>query len=122
MKLELTRQFEFDSAHFLPSCSGKCGNLHGHRYKLEISFLIKGSKLKNGLDIDLEIAKKIVTEKVVEKLDHCLLNDIIKNPSMENICLWILDQIKKDFDILMAPIAKIRLWETPNNSVTLYSK
>ena len=27
---------EFDSAHFLSGYSGKCKNIHGHRWKIEV--------------------------------------------------------------------------------------
>lgn len=34
----------FDSAHFLSGYKGKCSNIHGHRWKVEIQ--VKGEKLK----------------------------------------------------------------------------
>ena len=31
---QLTTEHSFDSAHFLAGYDGKCGNLHGHRWRV----------------------------------------------------------------------------------------
>lgn len=115
MYFEITKFFEFEAAHRLPGYEGKCRNLHGHSYKLEVSVKTYPKTLAKGIGIDTSMIKLIVEERIVNKLDHSLLNDTIKDPTMENICLWIHGQLK---DVL--PISKLRLWETSKNSVTLY--
>jgi 6-pyruvoyltetrahydropterin/6-carboxytetrahydropterin synthase len=59
--------------------------------------------------------KKIVNEKVIEKLDHHLINDVIENPSAENIAVWVWRQLEKDFPNLY----EIRVWETATSSVSV---
>jgi 6-pyruvoyltetrahydropterin/6-carboxytetrahydropterin synthase len=80
----ITKKFTFDAAHYLPSYNGKCEHLHGHTYALNIK--VQGEPDTEGLVIDFAKLKKLVQELVLSKLDHALLNDIMPNPSAENIC------------------------------------
>jgi len=57
---------------------------------------------KNGLVLDFVVLKRIVKKQVLDKLDHYLLNDIIKNPSAERVVMWIWDQLKDLQKILKA--------------------
>ena len=104
----VSKVFKFDSAHKLPFYEGKCKNLHGHTWKLIASF--EGNPGKNGLILDFRTIKQIVNEKIIEKIDHVYLNDIIENPTCENILLWIKDQLSG-----MKGLKKLVLYETENN-------
>jgi 6-pyruvoyltetrahydropterin/6-carboxytetrahydropterin synthase len=106
-KFKLNTVFHFSSSHFLTKYHGKCEELHGHNYKLIVT--IEDKQKKDGMVIDYKIIKKTVTENVIDKLDHRHLNEIIKNPSSENICIWIWKILKK-----LLPLKKITLFETDN--------
>lgn len=108
----LSKEFKFHSAHFLPSYHGKCENLHGHTYKLRVT--IEGQPDEEGMIKDFVEVKKIVQEKVIDKVDHFNLNEIIKNPSAENIAVWIWQQLKEDLNLF-----EIQVWETETASVTV---
>src|SRR4030042_5684895 len=87
----------FSSAHYLNGYEGKCESLHGHNWKVEAE--IKGKKLdKIGMLIDFKIFKQNL-KKILEKLDHCLLNDldVFKNinPSAEQISKYIFEELQK---------------------------
>ena len=84
--------FEFSAAHNLIDYQGKCENLHGHNYKLEI--LLSGKLKDDGMVIDFVELKKIVKKAIIEELDHKYLNDIISQPTAENIILWIWERLK----------------------------
>jgi 6-pyruvoyltetrahydropterin/6-carboxytetrahydropterin synthase len=88
----VSRDFLFDSAHFLTDYYGKCERMHGHTYKLEVT--LEGNVQKNGLVIDFVVFKRMVKKQVLDKLDHHVLNDIVKNPSAENVVLWVWDQLQ----------------------------
>ena len=88
----VTREFTFDSAHFLTDYYGKCERMHGHTYKLQVT--LEGKVQSNGLLIDFVLIKRIVDKHVLEKLDHHLLNDVIDNPSAERIILWIWERLQ----------------------------
>jgi 6-pyruvoyltetrahydropterin/6-carboxytetrahydropterin synthase len=66
--------------------------LHGHHYKLEVS--VEGKVGADGMIIDFHLLSTIVDECVIEPLDHHYLNDIIENPSAENIAIWIFKKIQ----------------------------
>ena len=87
----VTKEFEFDSAHYLPNYYGKCERMHGHTYKLQVT--VEGKVGENGLLIDFVILKKIVKEKVLDQLDHQVLNDFLEVPSAENVAIWIWNQL-----------------------------
>ncbi len=110
--MQLTKIFTFDSAHFLPNYHGKCEDMHGHTYKMEVT--IEGEpNAEDGMILDFKKLKEIVNKKVVDKLDHKLINDVIKNPSAEFIAMWAWDQLKDE-----VALKQIKIYETPNSYVT----
>jgi len=109
--LSITKQFEFEAAHFLPNHQGACCRLHGHSYKLEIE--ISGEtntddlSASYGMIMDFGDLSKIVKENIIDVLDHHNLNTIISDPTAENLVLWIKEHLP-----IKAPLSRIRLWET----------
>lgn len=135
----VTRIFEFDAAHRVMNEKVKCFNLHGHRFKVEVTFEYR-SKGALGYAIDFKELKRIVGAWIDEKLDHaCILNPLDEalisvckdngwklyvmgmgaegdiNPSAENLATELYYVIKALFgegsDIILV---KVRLYETPN--------
>ncbi len=56
--------------------------------------------------------KQVVNTKVLERLDHHFLNDIIMPSTVENIAIWIWNELKTEL-----PLHQIKLWETPTSYV-----
>jgi len=98
----------FDAAHKLEGYKGKCSQLHGHRWKVEI--FVVGEKLKNGMLVDLEVLKRRL-ERLIDKLDHTFLNEIkeIGNPTVENISRYIFENLRLPKDV---KLEKVRVWES----------
>lgn len=119
---ELTIETSFASAHQLRGYRGKCENLHGHNWKVQVS--VMAEKL-NEIDIaiDFHDLKKIVNE-VAAPLDHALLNDIFpfteKNPSSENVAKWIYDSLKKRINDGNLRVAVVTVWESDTASASYY--
>ena len=116
--MKVTRTFSFSAAHHLTDYNGECENPHGHTYRLAVT--VEGAVTKNGLGIDFVALKKIVEKKVLAKVDHRDLNDSFKNPSAENIVMWIWNSLKnigKDTKTNVK-LAELTLWEGENTSVT----
>ena len=111
MRLVVTKSFEFSASHFLTKYHGKCENLHGHNYRLEVS--IVGEMREDDLVYDFVELKKIVKEKIVDPLDHTHLNDRFANPSAEIMAVWMWEQLENDVKLY-----EIKLWETSTCSVT----
>lgn len=106
----IAKEFSFDSAHRLRNYNGPCANLHGHTYKLQV--IVKGVVQKSGMVMDFTEIKTSVSKRVISKLDHVFINKIIKQPTAENIAMWIWKQLEKDI-----PLYEIKLWETPTSYV-----
>jgi len=110
---------EFCGAHNLRGYEGKCENLHGHNWKVEIE--VEKPKLdKIGMVVDFRDVKKALSN-ILEKLDHKHLNEVPyfkkHNPTSENIAKFIFDSLDKK----ISGIVKISIWET-DTSCAVYSK
>jgi len=117
-RMEIYKEFSFDSAHFLPNVpeGHKCKNMHGHTYRLRV--FIKGAlDPQLGWIMDFKELKDILSP-VIDQLDHRLINDIpgLQNPTAENITVWIWKQIQP----MLPQLSKIELYETPTTGV-IYS-
>ncbi len=73
-KIRITKQFTFEMAHALFGYDGKCKNIHGHSYKLDVCVIGKPiedtSDPKYGMVIDFGDLKHIVKSEVVDVMDH----------------------------------------------------
>lgn len=135
----ITRVFEFDCAHRVMNEKVKCFNLHGHRFKAEVT-LSYSDKAALGYATDFKELKRILGDFIDRFLDHaCLLNpedlglitmcsenkwrlwimglghhaDV--NPSAENIASELFYIFRQFFPKdSQTSIEKIRLYETPN--------
>ncbi len=102
--MRIGRVFHFDAAHFLLRYKGKCEQLHGHTYRLEV--VVEGDKKENDMVMDFSELKNIVEETVLCKLDHGNMNEIFENPTAENIVEWIFDELNRKL-----PVYSVRLGE-----------
>ena len=91
----------FDSAHFLAGYEGKCRNLHGHRWTVEVE--VGGEKLMQdgqtrGMVVDFGDLKKDLREKT-EEMDHCLIMEkgTLKEKTMEALA-------EEQFRIIELPV------------------
>ncbi len=119
---ELRVNGEFSSAHSLRNYKGKCENLHGHNWKVEI--LVSGESLDRvGLLIDFNILKNKLNI-VLRMLDHKNLNLIPffkeRNPSSENIAFFIYKKMEKLLKIYPVKIKKVTVWENERQSASYY--
>jgi len=109
---------QFSGAHNLRGYEGKCEDLHGHNWHIE---LVAYSEVldKLGMVMDFKQLKKILNE-VLNDLDHKYLNDIEHfkqvNPTSENIAKFLYEEVsKKNKDI---KIKEVTVWETDTSSAT----
>lgn len=81
------KRLEISAAHQLNlSYKSKCENLHGHNWIIFVH--LRSEKLNSdGMVCDFTEIKKCI----YEKLDHKNLNDIIDQPTAENIAKYICD-------------------------------
>lgn len=131
----LKAEHSFDSAHFLANYKGKCANIHGHRWRVEIEVqsetLVNGGQL-DGMVIDFGDLKKDVKE-MADYYDHALiiqkgtmreetLNCIVQDgfnviqvnfrPTAENFAAFFFNIMKdKGYNV-----KRTTVYETPTNS------
>jgi 6-pyruvoyltetrahydropterin/6-carboxytetrahydropterin synthase len=111
---ELQVRLTFDAAHHLREYKGKCENLHGHNWKVDI-FVESDTLNKEGMAIDFHDIKKIASN-ILEELDHKYLNEHeyfkTVNPTSENIAKYIYDCLDKEFLNVEVKLKKVSVWET----------
>ncbi len=113
----------FSAAHFLRNYKGKCENLHGHNWKVEVA--ISGDELDaSGMILDFGDLKMQVTE-VLDELDHHNLNDLDyfkeHNPSSEEIARYIYNKLKAKISGKERGLEEVVIWET-QNSCAIYNE
>ncbi|MCB0502736.1 MAG: 6-carboxytetrahydropterin synthase [Bacteroidetes bacterium] len=140
MKVRVTKQFTFEAAHALDNYDGKCCDIHGHSYHLEITVI--GQPKSNtalsdcGMVIDFSAVKMLLKSEVLPLFDHRLIlrkdsrfaGIEVKNqrvryvdyqPTCENMLLDIVHLIKDKFPTGIA-LTKVVLRETSTSYATWY--
>ena len=136
---QLTTEHSFDSAHFLAGYDGKCGNVHGHRWRVLLtvqSETLREDRQQKGMCVDFaELKKDLRTE--LDALDHVL---IIEQGSLRESTMKALQEEKFQvvempfrptaenfaryfyelFTLKGYPVAKVEVYETPNNSAVYF--
>jgi 6-pyruvoyltetrahydropterin/6-carboxytetrahydropterin synthase len=118
---EVMIETSFASAHQLRAYNGKCENLHGHNWRVQV--YVSAQQL-NSIDLAIDFHDlKRLTSEVVNQLDHKGLNRIFPfteiNPSSENIAKWIFDSLKKRLvEFKNVSLSAVTVWESDTASVT----
>lgn len=118
---EVTVEETFAAGHALRNYNGKCENLHGHNYRIQVT--LQGAELDSiGLLVDFVQVKKLL-QTVVDRLDHQFLNDLAPfdalNPSAENIAKYFYDEINGGLNHDgSVTLREIKIWETDTTSAT----
>jgi 6-pyruvoyltetrahydropterin/6-carboxytetrahydropterin synthase len=100
--VELSRDFRFEAAHYLPNVpeGHKCRRMHGHSFRGEV--VVRGPvDPTTGWLIDYADLKRVV-EPLVARLDHYLLNEIegLENPTSEVLAIWLWKELKPAIPLL----------------------
>lgn len=131
----------FDSAHFLSGYEGKCANIHGHRWTVEIETgrdNLDNDGNTRGMIVDFSVLKNDLRQ-ITDNMDHCLIIEkgtlkektmevlqdekfkileVMFRPTAENFARYFYDKMKeKGYDVVRATV-----YETPNNCATYYEE
>ena len=132
MSLSIMRRFTFCAGHRLVGHEGKCQNLHGHNYTLEV--YVTGREQDDvGRILDFKALKNRVNDWLDENWDHTFvlwkkdrngleairssephrIYELDTNPTAENMAIHFLREVcPKSLDGTGAPAYQVRLWET----------
>lgn len=132
--LYITRKEHFNAAHKLynpkwteeknDAVFGKCANKNWHGHNFNLFVTVKGNPNPDtGFIIDLKVLKKIIRDKVIEKLDHRNINEDVdfmtgQMASIENLAVAIWEQIEPELSD--CELHCIKLYETDSNYVEYY--
>ncbi len=124
----------FDSAHFLAGYRGKCANLHGHRWTVEVEAgaeQLQESGEKRGMVIDFGDLKAAV-RALADSYDHAMiyetgslkaatlaalqdegfrLIEVPYRPTAEHFAKAFYEKLKADG----IPVLRVTVYETPDN-------
>ncbi len=123
----VSRRESFNAAHQLcdPGLSdeenervfGKCANLHGHNYVLEV--VVAGQvDQATGYVFDLKQLSDVIARQVIQDVDHRNLNTDVPwleglIPTAENLAIAFWERIRSELPEGM--LRSVRLWETDKN-------
>ena len=106
----LLKKYHFYAAHRNLAIGGKCANLHGHTYYVEVSLRLMQASPQGVTVLFEDIDRRL--EPIVKSLDHCLLldradpqADLLRQvagrcmefdfpTSAENLARWLGEQIE----------------------------
>ena len=112
--MKIRRKFSFDAAHRLDSYHGKCERLHGHTYAFSLT--VEGKPDGEGMVMDFVELKRLTEEQVLSRLDHSFLNDLIPQPTAENIAVWIWRAVEEGIRQKGGRLCEVEVWETKDSS------
>ena len=127
MTVLVGRRESFNAAHQLynPDLSdeenrrlfGKCVNLHGHNYVLEV--VVAGQiDQASGYVLDLKTLSDIISTQVIRDVDHRNLNTDVpwlkgRVPTTENLAQAFWERLRPELPD--GQLRSVRLWETDKN-------
>lgn len=111
----LTVKRKFDAAHFLPYHEGKCSQIHGHTWKVEVE--IRAKELTDGMVVDFVNVKGLLDEILP---DHQHLNNVINNPTAERLARYLYRRLREDIHDMGAHLDTVTVWESDDCGATYW--
>lgn len=124
----------FDSAHFLKGYEGKCRNIHGHRWQVEVTVASEDVEAEGpirGMIVDFKTLKEDL-KSLADAFDHKLIieegslrettKEALKEegfamvelpfrPTAEQLAEYFYDKMEeKNYQVVL-----VKVYETPNN-------
>lgn len=115
--MQIRKSFTFEAAHVLPHHPGKCARLHGHSYRLDVTLEgpLQATGPAAGMVEDFEVVSGVVEAVIISAVDHRSLNELMDNPTAENLVVWIWGKLAE----ALPQLAELTLWETPRACVVM---
>ena len=133
--MKISKIFTFDASHMLDGHDGKCQNLHGHTYQLEVTVasILISEGAKAGMVMDFAYLKTWVKQTILEPFDHAFLyhgnNEresqiaaLLEGWQMKTLRLnqrttaeHLAIEMYHRLQAVGVPVCRIKLWETPTS-------
>jgi 6-pyruvoyltetrahydropterin/6-carboxytetrahydropterin synthase len=111
------KDFTFAAAHAIRGHQRGCQNLHGHNYRVRVH--VRAGRLDPlGMVIDFADLRTI-TEQVVGRFDHAVINDhppfdAERNTTAEELARWVAEEIGGRLPA-GREVARVEVWETDSS-------
>jgi len=129
--VKITARYTFDAAHRLYDSAlgseendrlyGPCSRIHGHTYRLEVS--LRGDSLVHGMLIDFGRVDAVVNERIIDRLDHRVINEVAEltgnTTTAEDIAQWIWSELDSAFTEDDVTLYEVTLYEGDRFSATV---
>ncbi len=121
---EVSVERSFAAGHALRGYRGKCENVHGHNYRVQVT--LRGPQLDStGLLCDFVEVKRVM-QRIIDRLDHRFMNDVPPfdrlNPSAENLARHFYEEIGRGLaenpPAVEVRVGEVRIWETDDTNAT----
>ena len=128
---QVTRAFEIDAGHRLMNHESKCRNVHGHRYRFEVT--VQAAKLDAvGRVVDFGVLKEAVGGWLDQQFDHGFIVEdgdplipalkaldtktavLDCPPSIENLVKIVFHESARMLGVLGLTVTHVRGYETPS--------
>lgn len=114
MHVRLSKSFEFEAAHHLPTFpeGHKCRRPHGHRFRIDVCVEGEVDEARGYLIDYGEL--KAACAPLCQQLDHAYLNEIdgLAVPTAENLARWLWERLRPHLPLLSAVV----VYESPNSA------
>ncbi len=109
--ISIAKEFTWSMAHMLANHSGKCRNIHGHTYKMQVEIERTSGTLINdpgttnhGMILEFYDLNKIIVDAIVEPLDHAFLYWVGSTDELEHeVATLLRKHDRKVVDISYRP-------------------
>ena len=124
---------KFDAAHVLSDHAGRCRNLHGHTYRVDVS--VAGDDAAE-MVVDFAELKRAIAETVLARFDHAFvyceafagereIAAVVERLGMRAVALpfrTTVENLARHFFCALAPrvpgLKAVCVWETADNRAT----
>ncbi len=112
MTYSICRTYRFEASHQLPllPADHKCFRLHGHNYRVEVEI---DGQLTAGMILEFSLLDAYMAMAVLDRLDHHHLNDIVPNPTAENLSFHIYERLA--LSAFGERIRRVRVYENDDS-------
>lgn len=119
---ELMIRTKFAAAHQLRNYNGRCENLHGHNWRVDV--FVQAENLNEiGLAVDFKDLKD-ATNYLLEQVEHAFINEVFPfteiNPSSENIAKWLYEGLSKKLNDDNMSVSMVQVWESDTASASYF--
>jgi 6-pyruvoyltetrahydropterin/6-carboxytetrahydropterin synthase len=121
-RFRLSIRESFASSHCLRHYEGKCENLHGHNFDVEVA--VEGTELHPKIEYLMDFKElRAKLKEAIAPLDHAHLNEVppfdVRNPTSENLARYVAERLAAGLPPQVV-VAFVSVSEKPGQTATYF--